>query len=128
MTGVQTCALPISPETASFWRDLCGDESVIEINSTKQLPEVISGIIGLTEGTVDVTGIEQHVGRSNSHLISQLSNIDIGAQARLRHAMEHPVPKAGDIFMEKGEIWPIQDGESSESETPVTAPSEIDYL
>ena len=117
-----------SPETASFWRDLCGDESVIEINSTKQLPEVISGIIGLTEGTVDVTGIEQHVGRSNSHLISQLSNIDIGAQARLRHAMEHPVPKAGDIFMEKGEIWPIQDGESSESETPVTAPSEIDYL
>lgn len=114
---------------ADRWRQLCGDNSVIIIDSTKQLPSVISAIIGLTEGTIDVTGLDEYLGlNGNRYLIRQLSKIDIGAQARLRHAMEHPVPKAGDIFTEKGEIWPIHDGSSSENETPVTAPSEIDYL
>jgi len=118
-----------SSETADFWRDLCGENSVIKIDSTSQLPEVISAIIGLTEGTVDITGIGQHLGTSaNSTLISQLSKIDIGAQAKLRHEMEHPVPKAGDIFMEKTDIWPIQPGEDPGEEASVEAENHIEYL
>jgi len=114
---------------AEFWREICGENSVIEIDSTNQLPEVISAIIGLTEGTVDVTGIEQHLGgHACRRLISQLSEIDIGAQAKLRHEMAHPVPKAGDVFMEKADIWPIQPGEDSGETASVEAESHIDYL
>lgn len=40
-----------SRSAAGFWRELCGEKSVIEIDSTHQLPAVISAIIGLTEGT-----------------------------------------------------------------------------
>lgn len=115
---------------ADFWRDLCGENSVIEIGSTRQLPAVISAIIGLTEGTIDVTGLKQHLGgaHASSDLIAQLSSIDIGAQAKLRHALPHPVPKAGDIFANKGDTWPIQPGEASGDDESVESPDRIEYL
>lgn len=117
-----------SHSTAEFWRDLCGEKSVIEIDSTRQLPAVISAIIGLTEGTVDITGIDQHLGYgTNRHLISQLSNIDIGAQAKLCHAMAHPVPKAGDIFTNKGDLWPA-DADGDEGSASVESSEHIEYL
>ena len=117
-----------SRNAADFWRDLCGENSVIEIDSTRQLPAVISAIIGLTEGTMDVTGLKQHLGSgASSSMVTQLSSIDIGAQAKLRHALPHPVPKAGDVFANKGDTWPIQPGESPEEE-PAEAPDHIEYL
>lgn len=116
-------------DTLSLWQDLCGAKSVIEIDSTHQLPAVISAIIGLTEGTLDLTDLKQHLGNTyaSSDLIVQLSNIDIGAQARLRHALPYPVPKAGDIFAKKSDAWPIQPGESSQAES-VQTPDHITYL
>lgn len=114
---------------ASFWRDLCGENSVIEIGSTRQLPAVISAIIGLIEGTIDVANLERHLGGAcgSTDLITQLSNIDIGAQAKLRHALPHPVPKAGDIFDQKSDTWPIQPGEFPE-EDPMETIDRIEYL
>lgn len=115
-------------DTLEMWRDLCGEKSVIVINSTQQLPAVISAIIGLTEGTIEVVGLKEYLGKyGDSELIAQLSNIDIGAQAKLRHALPHPVPKAGDIFANKGDTWPIQPGESPEEE-PAETPDHIEYL
>ena len=115
-------------DTLEMWRDLCGEKSVIVIDSTRQLPAVISAIIGLTEGTIDVVGLKEYLGKyGSSDLIAQLSNIDIGAQAKLRHALLHPVPKAGDVFAKKGDPWPIQPGESPEEE-PAEAPDRIEYL
>lgn len=113
-----------------YWRELCGDKSVIVIDSTRQLPVVISAIIGLTEGTLDITDLETHLGNDvvSRRLIAQLSQIDIGAQARLRHEMPHPVPKAGDIFMNKGDTWPIQSEEESDDNSSVEAPDHIEYL
>ena len=73
-------------------------------------------------------GLKEHLGKyGDSELIAQLSNIDIGAQAKLRHALPHPVPKAGDIFANKGDTWPIQPGESPEEE-PAETPDHIEYL
>ena len=114
----------------SFWQNLCGIKSVIRIGSTQQLPEVISAIIGLTEGTLDVTDLESHLGeaRISCNMVAQLSGIDIGAQAKLRHELPHPVPKAGDIFLNKSDIWPIQPGETPEEEEPTEAPGRIEYL
>ena len=116
-------------DTLELWRDLCGEKSVIVIDSTSQLPAVISAIIGLTEGTLDVTDLKKHHGEhGNSKLIAQLSNIEIGAQAALRHALPHPVPKAGDIFANKGDVWPIQPGEATNSDSSVEATDHIEYL
>ena len=109
-----------------FWKSLCGEESVIMIDSTSQLPTVISAIIGLTEGTLDIGDLDEYLGKDDcSHLVQQLSVIEIGAQAKLRHQLPHPVPKKGDLFASKGDTWPIQ-GESN-VETP-EAKDEINYL
>lgn len=115
-------------DTLEMWRNLCGKKSVIVIDSTRQLPTIISAIIGLTEGTIEVVGLKEYLGKNGDRrLIAQLSNIDIGAQAKLRHALPHPVPKAGDIFAKKSDTWPIQPGESPEEE-PAETPDHIEYL
>ena len=114
--------------TVNFWCDLCGENSVILIDSTKQLPEVISAIIGLTEGTLDITELDSHFKNYDKFLIHQLSKIDIGAQAKLRHALPHPVPKAGDIFAKKDDLWPIQPGEAPDEDESVENPDHIEYL
>ncbi len=111
---------------ASYWEGVCGKGSVIEIDSTLQLPKVISSIIGLTEGTLDITDLNQIFDRSEQSIIADLGNIDIGAQAKLRHALPHPVPKAGDIFRTKDDLWPIQAEEAVEEEEIPT--SKIEYL
>lgn len=118
-------------ETFNFWSDLCGEKSVFLINSTSQLPTVISAIIGLTEGTIDISNIKDHLAntRYSSSLYNTLSNIEVCAQAKLRHMMDHPVPKAGDIFINKDDVWPVQTDEvSSVPNVSVEANSEIEYL
>lgn len=111
---------------ANFWEDLCGEKSVVMIDSTRQLPAVISAIIGLTEGTLDIGDLSSHLGRNHSSdLVRQLSKIEIGAQAKLRHQLPHPVPQKGDIFASKGDIWPLQ-GEVESGN--VGAQDEIRYL
>lgn len=115
-------------DTVSSWRELCGDNSVLMINSTKQLPKVISAIIGLTEGTLDISDIADYVD-GDSRLSYQLAKIDIGAQAKLRHNMEHPVPKEGDVFMNKNDIWPIPSGEITKEGAEESTPADtIQYL
>ena len=129
---------------SNFWRDICGEKSVISIDSTQQLPAVIATIIGLTEGTIDIADLERHLGAYNlqnafyqacsgkrydyTQLSMQLSRIEIGAQAKLRHALPHPVPKAGDIFANKGDIWPIQPGDTADIGDAMTVPEGIQYL
>lgn len=114
---------------AGYWQDLCGEKSVITIDSTCWLPKVISAIIGLTEGTMDVASLRQHLGKSApANLVAQLSDIDIGAQAKLRHALPHPVPKAGDIFAKKSDLWPMQPGENSGETESVESTGQIEYL
>ena len=119
-----------APSAADDWRKLCGEKSVIEIDSTRRLPAVVSAIIGLTEGTLDVTDLKKHLKGLAliESLIGQLSKIDIGAQAKLRHALPHPVPKAGDIFRNKGDLWPIQPGDEDAEEKPLETPDHIEYL
>ena len=121
-----------------IWEGLCGGDSVLVIGSTNQLPKIISSIIGLTEGTLDITDLESYLGSDSSYnLINQLSKINIGAQAKLRHNLPNPIPKAGDIFLTKGDIWPIINAsnefnldENIESDklSSILAADEIEYL
>lgn len=113
-------------DTFTRWEDLCGEESVIIIDSTHELPAVISAIIGLTEGTLDISDLDGHLGECyNSRLVQQLSKIRIGAQAKLRHQLPYPVPQKGDIFASKGDIWPSQKETASKT---VEDGDEIRYL
>lgn len=118
------------PYTRMAWERLCGASSVISIGSTKQLPAVISAVIGLTEGTLDLGELGRHLGNhANMRLVEELSRIDIGAQAKLRRQLPHPVPKAGDVFARKSDLWPIQPGETpDELESPEDEPDRITYL
>ncbi len=117
-------------DTVIRWKDLCGEKSVIMIDSTRQLPEVISAIIGLTEGTLDIGDLNDHLSGHDLNLARQLSKIDLDAQARLRHALPHPVPKKGDIFAKKGDLWPILTGPDTETAAEVeeSAKDEVRYL
>ena len=110
-----------------YWREVCGKKSVVRISTTGQLPEVISAIIGLTEGTIDITDIGDTVAyHCSSSTIYDLNNIEIGAQAKLRQALPFPIPKIGDIFRTKEDLWPIQPDEKvGDEEKPST---EIEYL
>lgn len=117
-----------SNETREFWEELVGDNRVIDIDSTRQLPEVISTIIGLTEGTIDIADIDKHLGTVSNATVGQLSRIDIGAQVALRHNMEHPVPKAGDIFADKSDLWPTDETDDSGNESAVVSSDEIEYV
>ena len=116
-------------DTIDIWNELCGESSVIVIDNTQQLPKIISAIIGLTEGTLDIADLEAHLGmRSGYRIINQLSKISIGAQEMLRHNLPHPVPKAGDIFLNKGDIWPTTNMSDDESDDTVMAEDTIDYI
>ena len=117
-------------DTISKWKNLYGDNHVVIIDSTTQLPAVISAIIGLSEGPLDIGALNKHLGEHASYeLTRQLSNIEIGAQAKLRHALPYPVPRKGDIFAKKGDLWPIQSTEGSTGKTAQAESSdEIRYL
>ena len=97
--------------TQHAWEELVGTPNVIAIRSTWALPAVISAIIGLTEGTLALSNLKQHLGE---HYTEELY-FDLGAleaeQETLRSAMLHPVPKKGDIFRTKEDTWPIQPGD-----------------
>ncbi len=111
------------------WADLCGDASVIPIDTTRCLPQVISAIIGLTEGTLDIADLSEHLGEYDSpYLIRHLSRIDIGAQARLRRLLPHPLPKKGDIFENKSDNWPSQVADSTGTMPVVDMENRITYL
>lgn len=131
-----------SAGVVDFWEELYGPGRVIMIDDTTWLPIVIPAIIGLTEGTLEITDLEDFLGdlgempyanipsayyKENAiWLKDQLRKIDIGAQARLRHNLPHPIPKAGDIFRSKEDLWPVA-GEMPE-ETLERPTEEITYL
>ena len=117
-------------DTVNSWRELCGIESVIEINSTRDLPTIVSAIIGLTEGTLDLGTIQDYcAGCSNAnYLAQQLSAIDIGAQSRLRQALPHSLPQKGDIFARKNDLWPILAGKQPVSSSSPATESKDDQI
>jgi len=113
---------------SSFWREIYGAERVIVIPTTRHLPQVQAAIVGLTEGTLSINDtagwLRQHkVGeRMAGELTDQLAKIPLGAQEILRAKLERPLPKAGDIFKSKTDLWP------TDSKTTTTEQGGMDWL
>ncbi len=95
-----------------FWRNIYGKDRVIIIPTVKSLPEVEAAVIGLTEGTLDLQTLDEFLmgdaqlsNEEARSIVKAVAHIPIGAQAALPNFDK--IPKQGDIFAKKGDVWPI---------------------
>lgn len=99
------------PHTTTFWTRIFGPDRVVVLPDTELLPHVESVIIGLTEGTLDLRSIPGYLethnvdGKAAERIVRSVSNIPIGAQASRPNFSKRP--KAGDLFKEKTDLWPV---------------------
>lgn len=111
-------------DTTEFWSEIYGRARVIKIPDTECLPRVQAAIVGLTEGAISIAQVKEwlieHDIRSDlaQNLSDQFSRINLGAQAILRAQMSHPLPKPGDIYKTKTELWPMSAEEISADSKP----------
>lgn len=112
LTRVHAFALLVSPDSRvlRYWTTLMGAERVVTLPNNKLLPQVISTIVGLTEGTLDLQSVKKFltdrgVSKSDADLIERsVRNIPIGAQTVLENF--NNIPRKGDIFATKEDLWP----------------------
>jgi hypothetical protein len=99
----------------AFWSEVFGRERVIALPRTELLPQVQAVIIGLTEGTLELSQVERflqeaNVGKDDARkILRSVANIPIGAQAALPNYTKRP--QKGDFFREKTDLWPIDKSE-----------------
>lgn len=99
------------PGTTSFWNRIFGSNRCVILPSTELAPHVQATIIGLTEGTLTINEVEEFLQKNNvlkqaaKLICNSVANIPIGAQASLPNFTKRP--KAGDLFRNKTDIWPI---------------------
>lgn len=102
-------------ETTSFWKKMFGHNRTIVLPSTELMPQVQATIIGLTEGTLDLQQVPEFLQKANvsksdaTRIVRSVANIPIGAQAALPNFSKRP--QKGDLFREKGDLWPIDPSE-----------------
>ena len=100
-------------DTEDQWLRIYGADRVIRIPDTHYLPQIQGAIIGLTEGTLQPKQVRKWlishgVPEAQAELLdNELQHIPVGAQAALRAKLPHPVPKAGDVFAAKTDLWPV---------------------
>lgn len=115
----------------SFWTKVFGRDRVVVLPSTELLPQVQAVIIGLTEGTLSLDQVSSFLRKHNVHegdaqkIIRSVSNIPIGAQAALPNFSK--LPKAGDLFREKTDLWPV-DSKELKAGKPGKDPGKVDWL
>jgi len=109
-----------SSHTSQFWGDIFGENQVVILPDTKLLPQVQAVIIGLTEGTLGLRDaktflVDNGVSQTDAgRIMRSVSNIPIGAQAALRAKITKALPKKGDLFKEKTDLWPVDPYEVQE--------------
>jgi len=98
-------------KTTDFWIRIFGQERVITLPDTRLMPQVQATIIGLTEGTLDLQSVsdflmDNNVDKNDANRIKRsVANIPIGAQAILPNFSKRP--QAGNLFVKKTDLWPI---------------------
>jgi hypothetical protein len=105
--------LQVDPKdhVTSFWIEIFGSDRVVVLPRTEILPQTQALIIGLTEGTLDISSAKDFLRQNNvneyeaSTIVKSVANIPIGAQAALPNSKKRP--QKGDLFREKTDLWPI---------------------
>lgn len=102
----------IRKDVTSQWMDLYGaDHLVILPDGTEYLHCVKAVIIGLTEGVLDLQSasefLSDHKVSKNdaNRIIRAVAHIPLGAQTLCPNF--NKLPKAGDLFRNKTDLWPV---------------------
>jgi len=101
--------------TTEFWPNIFGRDRVVILPSTELAPQVQAVIIGLTEGTLTLSDVENFLQKNNvsktdaKKILRSVAGIPIGAQVALNNYSKRPM--AGDLFQEKTDLWPVDKGE-----------------
>jgi hypothetical protein len=113
--------LLVGNEAANYWNDIFGPERVVIIPSVEYLPEVKAVIIGLTEGVLELSTVEDYLTKEAklsqseaSKIKRAVAGIPIGAQVMLENFDK--IPLIGDIFETKEDLWPIKKANEIEPE------------
>jgi hypothetical protein len=121
-----------SDATTGYWREAYGRSHIVSLGDTEYLPHVIAAIVGLTEGTLHLDSLENFLKESNltnsgaiSRIIKSLAGIPLGAQALLRDNLPKPIPVKGDIFKNKTDAWPTEEGAGENNDEN---PNKTDWL
>lgn len=100
-------------QNAEYWQGIFGPERVVIINDLNLLPEYKAAIIGLTEGTLELSTVESFLieeagldKRTAAEIKRHVAGIPIGAQMMLENFDK--LPMRGDIFASKNDLWPIK--------------------
>ncbi len=100
-------------EIPSKWTRYYDRAHLIEIESTRYLPQIEAAIIGLTEGTIEPMDVrkwlrDNQVSNYNIDLAMHgLKNIQFAAQRDLEKASGLKIPQKGDLFATKQDLQPI---------------------
>ena len=107
------------------WKELYGADHYVQLpltSGTTYLHCVKAAIIGLTEGVLDLSSAEELL-RANKvdadeakKIVRAVAHIPLGAQAKL--ANFNKLPKAGDLFEKKTDLWPISAADAKASAKP----------
>lgn len=114
---------------ANWWKPIVGNR-VVNLPSTKYLPQVQGAIIGLTEGTLELSNVETFLREFNmtksdaAAVADSLCNIPIGAQTALPNFSK--IPQIGDLFEGKPDVWEDTNLWPVSSGVPATADDEED--
>jgi hypothetical protein len=115
------------PNVTRQWRELYGEDHFVYLpnGTTDYLHYVKAVIVGLTEGILDLESVyeflEKH-GASRSvaeQVVRSVANIPIGAQ--MQAEAFDKMPRAGDIFRTKTDVWPLTSDELAEFGVDVAA-------
>ncbi len=108
--------------TAGYWNRIFGPERVVIIPSVEYLPEVKAAIIGLTEGVLSLSTLEDYLVNDAGMTASEatrikraVAGIPIGAQAMLESFDK--IPLIGDVFEKREDLWPIKRASEVEPES-----------
>jgi hypothetical protein len=113
LTRTHAFCLLVNADTrvTKFWQKLMGEDRVIMLPDTKLVSQVMPAIVGLTEGTLELSSVVEYlkqrgVSSSDATMIERsVRNIPIGAQTTLENFNKIPGP--GDIFETKDDLWPV---------------------
>ena len=111
--------------TKRQWQSVFGAEYVVDLPEIEYVSHVMSVISGLVEGTLDLRSAKDFLISANlskvkaCQVVDAVSHIPIGAQCALPNF--NRLPKKGDVFAEKADLWPVDPTEVSSLPSEVTS-------
>ena len=103
-----------------YWPTVIAQDRIIYLENTLWLPEVKAAIIGLTEGVLTLSDLEDflvneaNVSKDVAKMIKRaVAGIPIGAQTLLENFDK--IPLKGDLFKEKRDLWPTEETPEEDS-------------